>query len=258
MALSGEWEVGLSEITFPRTWYTIDKNGGQFYIDYMDLPEYVGLTSFDKNFVVGETIWHEPRPRVELKVPAGYYETVQDVIKELNKSVTAWCDINNDNKKPDDICLPKFKYSEINKKVHILVQERTIVELSDSLAAILGYDHKENPIRNYERIAKPIKARNVSDVNKGFSSLFVYCDLLECVPLGDTKAPLLRIVDIKGQNGETVHRYYEEPRYVPLQRKNFDSIEIDIRDDLGKNVPFEHGKVIVTVHFRLARNPYFL
>ena len=88
--------------------------------------------------------------------------------------------------------------------------------------------------------------------------MYVYCDVLECVPVGDTTAPLLRIVEIGGQKGEMVHIQYDQPRYVPLQKKEFDSIEIDIRDDLGEKISFDSGKLIVTLHFRRAKESYFL
>src|SRR6218665_3364954 len=42
------------------------------------------------------------------------------------------------------------------------------------------------------------------------------------------------------------------------KKKHFESIEIDIRTDTGKPIPFEYGKVIVTLHFRLRKIPYLL
>ena len=85
--------------------------------------------------------------------------------------------------------------------------------------------------------------------------MMLYCDLLEHIPVGDTKDPVLRIVDA---NGEIVHRLYDEPRYIPLQKKNFDSIELDLRDDLGNPIAFKNGKLVVTLHFRQAKSAYFL
>ena len=40
------------------------------------------------------------------------------------------------------------------------------------------------------------------------------------------------------------------PQYVPVSKKEFNTVEIDIRDDTGRPVPFEFGKVITTLHFR--------
>jgi len=84
--------------------------------------------------------------------------------------------------------------------------------------------------------------------------MYVYFDVL----VGDTKAPLLRIVQVSGKSGDRVQAIYDKPIYVELQKKNFDSIEIDIRSDVGKPISFEYGKVIVTLHFRLSKVPYLL
>src|SRR6218665_306239 len=56
------------------------------------------------------------------------------------------------------------------------------------------------------------------------------------------QTPLLRIVQMAGKGNDTIHARYEKPIYIPLQKKHFDSIEIDIRTDTGKPVPFEYGK----------------
>ena len=102
------------------------------------------------------------------------------------------------------------------------------------------------------------EAKNSCDLNRGLHSLYVYCDILEHVPIGEVKAPSLHVVEVNGKHGDTIHKTYEKPLYVPLQKKHFDSLEIDIRSDTGLPVPFEYGKSLVTLHFRLSRSPYFL
>ena len=47
-----------------------------------------------------------------------------------------------------------------------------------------------------------------------------------------------------------VSKNFERPHYVPLNKKNFDTISLNIRDEAGDLVAFEHGKVIITLHFR--------
>ena len=80
--------------------------------------------------------------------------------------------------------------------------------------------------------------------------LYVYCNLAESVPVGDVEAPLLRVVSAKGKNGEMQQRNFDQLRYIPLQKKHFDSVEVFIRDDLGNPIPFESGKLLVTLHFK--------
>ena len=101
------------------------------------------------------------------------------------------------------------------------------------------------------------KRKVAVDPNRGFNSLYVYCDAAEAIPVGDIKAPLLRVVDAAGNFGDTIHRLYMSPQYVPVSKKGFNTVEIDIRDDTGRPVPFEFGKVITTLHFRRSGNKYF-
>ena len=49
-----------------------------------------------------------------------------------------------------------------------------------------------------------------------------------------------------------------KPHDVPLNKKIFDTISINIRDEAGDLVAFEHGKVIITLHFRRSKTQYFI
>ena len=94
-----------------------------------------------------------------------------------------------------------------------------------------------------------IKADSVVDMDP-VDSLYVYCDVVEPRVVGDSQVPLLRIVPAEGDHGQLVTRIYENVHYVRLQRKSFQTIEINIRDRTGNIVPFEQGTLNVTVHFR--------
>ena len=96
------------------------------------------------------------------------------------------------------------------------------------------------------------------DPNRGFNSLYVYCDPAEAIPVGDIKAPLPRVVDAAGNFGDSINRLYMTPQYVPVSKKEFKTVEIDIRDDTARSVPSQFGKVITTLHFRRSGNKYFL
>jgi len=88
-------------------------------------------------------------------------------------------------------------------------------------------------------------------------SVYVYCDVLKHLPVGDTKAPLLRIVNTNVKFVGNVHRVFNPLLYVPLQKKTFNTIEIDTRTDLGTTVPFLSGKSFVVLEFRRVIRPYF-
>ncbi|GFU68511.1 uncharacterized transposon-derived protein F54H12.3 [Trichonephila clavipes] len=71
--------------------------------------------------------------------------------------------------------------------------------------------------------------------------------------VGDTQAPLLRIVRTKGKDGETISQYYDRPQYLPLVRHSFQTIQSELRLNSGDFVPFERGKVIIVLHFRMRQ-----
>ena len=75
--------------------------------------------------------------------------------------------------------------------------------------------------------------------------------------MGDTKAPLLRIVNRDVKSIGNIHRVFNLLLYVPLQKKTFDTIEIDMRTDFGTIVPFLSGKSFVVLEFRRVIRPYF-
>ena len=87
----------------------------------------------------------------------------------------------------------------------------------------------------------------VADVKKGFNSLYVYCPLVEPRIVGDAQVPLLRIVPVEGRDGEMITRVFDPIQYCLLLQR-FQTVEIDIRDDTGTIVPFERGRVVVTLH----------
>ena len=60
--------------------------------------------------------------------------------------------------------------------------------------------------------------------------------------VGDTKAPLLRIVDRPSDIKGIEHNIMNPVQYVPLQKKCFDTVTVSIMLDSGNPVPFLAGK----------------
>ena len=75
--------------------------------------------------------------------------------------------------------------------------------------------------------------------------------MLEHVVVGDVMAPLLRIVDMKRTAEHNImHKILNPPLYIPLQKKNFHIIEINIMTDTGNPVPFVRGKSVAVLEFK--------
>ena len=102
--------------------------------------------------------------------------------------------------------------------------------------------------------ATVVQGHSIVDLRRGFESLYVYSGIVEPRIVGDKIAPLLRIVPITGRHGEMVTASFDHVQYIPVLSREFGTIETEIRDDAGRLVPFERGKVTVTMHFRRRRH----
>jgi len=90
-------------------------------------------------------------------------------------------------------------------------------------------------------------------LNAGFNLLFVYTNIISPVIVCDSVVRLLKIVPFEGEFGQVVTKAYDKLQYVPLRSGQFDTVEINISTDTGKNVQFDFGKIVVTLHFRPRR-----
>ena len=233
--LNGQWEVGLSEIQYPRSWQNIQKNNCWI------------------NVYCNETL------QETLNVPHGQYDTPEQLIAGLNQLFTpapppyTATDSSQDTGHIIVLTQPAqtqnqersvvFNYHSVAQKVTIEVLEAYTIELSPTLQYILGME--ENSLNDGKH-----QGSHVVDVHQGFYSLYVYCNLIEPWLVGDTRASLLRIVPIEGHGHQMITKTYQHIQYLPLGQKHFRTIEIDIKKDTGEKVPFEVGKLVVTLHFR--------
>ena len=83
----------------------------------------------------------------------------------------------------------------------------------------------------------------VSSLKERVLNLYVYADIVEPHPVGDTQANLLRIVPVKDKEGGIVLEEFATPLYFRLSRSNFNTVNILITDDNGNEVPFEDATV---------------
>ncbi len=142
---------------------------------------------------------------------------------------------------------PVFQYGDTSQRATVDVPQGTKVELSQPLQSMLGMEQCELEEGQHTG-NKPV------DLQGGFYSLYVYCDLLEPRIVGDAQVPLLRIVPIEGTQGQMITKTYENIQYVPVLKKNFRTVELYIMTDTGELVSFNPGKLVVTLHFRRKRH----
>ena len=96
------------------------------------------------------------------------------------------------------------------------------------------------------------------DMHAGFVSMFVYTDIIDYQAVGDSFVPLLRCVHISGHNNDVVTIIYDKPHYLTVSKATISDIIIEVKSDLGKDVPFRYGKFIAKLHFRPAKQRLLL
>ena len=107
------------------------------------------------------------------------------------------------------------------------------------------------------RISSTSIAEREADLEQGFHDLYVYSDIVQAQLVGDALVPLLQIVPLEGDDGQCVSKSFERPHYLPVSRREFEMIEVNIKCDTGESVPFDLGKVLITLHFRQRRTVNF-
>jgi len=223
--LEGEWEVGLAEISFPFEIENVLEGECYFYL-YND----------------------EENTKKTITIPLGYYGTFDELLTRLKVAQTMELSVTVEN-------IPvKFTWHKSESKVRMRISRPYRIQFSPELGCLLGFSHHTS----YSNIGAYISSVLRPQVRARIHSVYVYCDLAEHVPVGDTKAPLLRIVNRASSGDENVHQTFNPVLFVPLQRKCFDNVEINLMADSGAPVPFRDGKSFVVLEFRRAAYKYFV
>lgn len=83
--------------------------------------------------------------------------------------------------------------------------------------------------------------------------MYIYMDIIENQFIGGQVAPLLRIVDYKGEKERTTTQEFAHHHYVPLRNISIDQIHMYIRSETSAYLPIELGSFTATLHFRRKR-----
>ena len=218
--IEGDYEMGLVEIIYPHSWYNIDNEDQKYWI--AAVPEH-----------------EETFPKIYLE--SGYYEDGAALAAALNREC---------HRGFDDLDV-KFSYSETIGRFSLSVQstDSHLFGMSEDLQRYMGFGLNILTLVTNKQFLGTM-AEQAFDVNRGLNLMYVYCDVASHAIVGDTKTPLLRVCNVVGKHGEVVRHSYDQPHYVPVGRREFDTIEIAINNEHGEPMPFEYGKSVVTLHFR--------
>jgi len=141
--------------------------------------------------------------------------------------------------------------------------KKTPQEIGEILA-----DHEKevqlliDPAKGYANlITTSVEIVSPKCINTAFGNqtLFVYCDMADYQPVGDSVAHILRTVPIKANSAfQMIVEKFDTPHYVKVIRNYIENVEITIASDLGKDAEFKVGKSLAKLHLRKVETPQSL
>ena len=112
-------------------------------------------------------------------LPEGFYSDGYHLIDRCNKMIE--CNLKDDGTIVDT----KFAYDITSRKIIMHVGDDNVVTLSSDLASIMGFSPRKMTFSEERKY----KGKVAMDPNRGFNSLYVYCDAAEAISVDDIKAP---------------------------------------------------------------------
>ena len=245
--IKGEWEVGLVQIEYPRSWYTFNSKDAVFEINIE--PITVDDEKNTNNIRRGVDVKKTELSRLRIPIKTGYYDKVPSVVSVIN-----------------DLLAPhgSFGYDVVKNKVFLKAKPNISITFHGKLAIILGLKpgvpigdsmrQKTNPGKtNFEKDVVTY-AMHQADIHGGFYTLYIYTDIIRYQSVGDAFVPLLECVQITGDNNNTVSVRYDKPHYASVNKSVITDIAIEVKDDQNHHIPFSYGKVCIKLHFRPVKN----
>lgn len=114
--LKREWQVGLAEIEYPRTWYTFNDDDGHFELNVYAPPSQKPGDEAGKRISGFSAIKN-------LQIKGGYYENVHSVNRAITEVIA-----------PSGV----MAYDQLKNKVQLVAKPYISLSFTGKLAAILG------------------------------------------------------------------------------------------------------------------------
>ena len=233
--LEGDWRVALSEIVFPEKINQVNESDLKIF-------SHEGLKFYEKSIPLDAVSRSYEGERAIIRT--GSYENRDHILRSL-KTATG---------------LPRFDYqfNEINRVLFLFFGKNEGITFPDNeVPSILGFNGTHNGsgfhigykmLDTFEILTmaedeeKTFVGDCLFDLSAGKQLIFIYVNISEYHYVGDTKAPLIRVIDSKQRlknvshcEIEPTHRIvFSNLEYKNLLSKNFQSIEIQLPAATGQ------------------------
>ena len=242
-----QWVVALVEIMTPSEVYNISHNSNYFYVHFYDENVLERLGKSKMNTVCMKD---GSCPEIKLFIPAGNYNSPQHLVEQIQIAIEEKCGAIL--RQIHSMISLSYKKSGNRVNLHVENPNRVQIRFSKSLGEILGL----NPDLSNKLIGNDNQAFTYAvDLNMTHHQMFVYSDVADYTYVGNITAPILRIVSYKQSKSSTQsHQEFVNLHYVPLAKSYIDQVHIDIKDEIGRSVPFVGGKTLVKLHFKRIKS----
>lgn len=257
LASDSRWEVALAQFMCTRSWNNIPAGDDEFVACAITADHSSELVeSFQSGRIsrklMAEHVGNKPGAKL-VYFPQGNITSLHELSAYLHK-----CGITDDyfTIREEEIShhavierghLAKAVANETNSRKYPLLL------LSSGIARLLGFDYDKTTGTRLLNGRFVYKSERRVEFNDGLHSLYVYADIAEPIPVGYTKAPLLRTVPVPG-GSQNIVQNFTPLHYLPVRGTTFHSIDIRISGPDGRTIPLaSNSYVTCKLHFRRAK-----
>ena len=259
LILQGDWRVALTEIIFPAQIANVTTK---------DITVYTTrgyertVASRESGVISKDDFARYPYLGEHVKLTTGVYEDISEILDEIKQKGNMVNFEYEPEKKSGKLELRFGKHVGITFPDPEIPSILGFIGVKDIRTGGVHLGWKMNKVVDANLDSKKLqsfKSDYASDLSAGSQLMFVYVDIIGYQVLGDTKAPLLRVIDTNRRlkNGsicaiEPTHRkVFCKLDYKKLFSTTIQSISVQLRTETGKLVPFlGTGKVILSLKFK--------
>lgn len=229
--LTGDWVVALAELHYPYNFFNVTVGENLIFVEY-------NL----KNDQAEELNILEQIEYKEMSISQGFYKNIACLVNAVNNQLSKLTH-------GDILSLDELDGRTVIDVDKCCESRLKSITFSSRLSMQLGFAPGDN-ILDFER------SNNVGNICFGIpDQMLIYTDVIEPVFVGHEKAQVIKIVNTAGAArsctfGDVYTLEFQHMHYIPVMKKDFEAISVDIRDCSGLYMPFRHGVSTIKLHFK--------
>lgn len=253
--LNGNWKVAVAEIHYNYNFFNVSEGSNRIWFrkkqeitighaQTNSIPElHVRYLDEAKNIekekatnTTGGSSW----TLHFIEIPTGFYNNINDLIDTINY------EIENQFKIKQKI----FSLNKMNSRCEINFGRYKDHYESATCDGRLNLQLSFEPDTNLVNYSI---SQHCCNIHFGVpDQMMIYTDIIEPTFIGHEKAYVIKIVNTQPKNlsfGDACFVNFEQMHYVNVEKREFESISVNIRHNTGDYMPFQHGVFTIKLHF---------